>query len=45
MRMTYDPVADAMYLDLTERDPEGAKVAHTVEVAPGLMLDLTAMAG
>jgi uncharacterized protein YuzE len=39
MRMTYDPAADAMYLYLTEGAPEGSKVARTVEVAAGLMLD------
>ncbi len=40
MRMTYDPMADAMYLYLTERSPGAPEVARTQEVAEGLMLDL-----
>jgi uncharacterized protein YuzE len=39
MRMTYDPAADAMYLYLTEHADGASEVAHTEEVAPGLMLD------
>ena len=40
MRVTYDPTADAMYLYLTERAPEGPEIARTEKVAAGVMLDL-----
>jgi len=39
MRVTYDPMADAMYLYLTERSPGSPEVARTQEIADGLMLD------
>jgi uncharacterized protein YuzE len=37
MRMTYDPEADASYLKVAE-----APIAETREVAPNVLLDLTA---
>ncbi len=39
METSYDPDADAFYARFA---PEGAEVAHTKEVAPGVMIDLDA---
>lgn len=39
MRVTYDPVADALYLYLAEGVAERSGVARTEEVAAGVMLD------
>jgi uncharacterized protein YuzE len=36
IKTSYDPVADAMFVWLV---PEGTRVADTIEVAPGIMLD------
>ena len=42
MRVTYDPMADAMYLYLTERSPGSPGVVRTQEIAHGLMVDFDA---
>lgn len=39
MRTSYDPTADAFYARFA---PDGAEIAETQEVAPGVMLDLDA---
>jgi uncharacterized protein YuzE len=39
MRTTYDPEADAFYARFA---PDGVSIAHTNEVAPGVMIDLDA---
>ena len=37
MKTTYDPEADAYYARFV---PEGTKIAETIEVADGVMIDL-----
>ena len=37
MKTTYDPEADAFYAQFA---PEGTPVAETIEVSPGVMIDV-----
>lgn len=39
MKTTYDPEADAYYSRFV---PDGVAIAETIEVAPGVMIDLDA---